>query len=115
LLYIPVPEYFDLSHSGAARPPRTNGRLSVTGTVDVVTELGPVTTHFLGAACWVSDQTFEYIVERCRVELPWGLKFTVRSWGRGGKRGVRVGSGLVWACLFGLSCGDLFLGGGVMY
>jgi hypothetical protein len=70
LLYIPVPEYFDLSRAGA----NAQG-----GAVDIVTELGPVTTHFLGSCHWASEKVFEYSVDSCRVELPGGLKFTVRG------------------------------------
>ncbi|KAI8474269.1 MAG: hypothetical protein J3K34DRAFT_137172 [Monoraphidium minutum] len=106
LLYIPVPEYFDLSASeGSAAsqaaalrrltpspPPAgaggaaggtaggvTSGRYAGDlGAVDVVTEMGPVTTHFLGPCLWVDGSTFEYWVESCRVEIPaWKVKFTI--------------------------------------
>lgn len=97
LLYIPVPEYFDLSAAEGASnsqqgrisrlnagPPGPRGKppgnyASALGLVDVLTELGPVTTHFLGPCLWADDQTFEYWVESCRVEVPaWNVKFTVR-------------------------------------
>jgi hypothetical protein len=60
-----VPEYFDLTRA-------SDGKL------DIITELGPVTTHFLGTCGWAGDAVLEYAIERCRVELPWGVKFTVR-------------------------------------
>lgn len=92
LLYIPVPEFFDMRNSGAAGPREAVQRLSpqpshrgkpsnytdAIGSVDVVTELGPVTTHFVGPCVWADDETVEYWVESCRVEVPsWGWKFTV--------------------------------------
>jgi hypothetical protein len=100
LLYIPVPEYFDLraasdataSDATASDAPASDAVSPAGGgppealpsAVDVVTELGPVTTHFLGACGWRGDAALEYRISSCRVEVPaWGWGFSVR---RGGGR-----------------------------
>jgi hypothetical protein len=57
LLYIPVPEYFDLS------------RAQKDGTIDIITELGPVTTHFLGTCSWSSPNDLEYAISKVLIEV----------------------------------------------
>ncbi|KAF8067345.1 hypothetical protein HT031_002393 [Scenedesmus sp. PABB004] len=79
LLYIPVPEYFDLSRAlpdataisvsfdGAElRASRT--RAFPEGDIDVITHLGPLTTHFLGTAEWRSATELRYAVTSLRVD-----------------------------------------------
>jgi hypothetical protein len=76
LLYIPVPEYFDVSAAAAAS---SDGK----GAIDIVTEMGPVTTHFLGDCEWVaaggsgssggsggSASKLEYAISKCVVRVP---------------------------------------------
>ncbi|GBF88286.1 hypothetical protein Rsub_00998 [Raphidocelis subcapitata] len=97
LLYIPVPEYFDLRAASDAAAAASDAAAAAAldaaadaasarggppgklpGAVDVVTELGPVTTHFLGACGWRGGEVFEYRIDSCRVEVPaWGWGFTV--------------------------------------
>jgi hypothetical protein len=57
LLYIPVPEYFDLS------------RAQKDGAIDIITELGPITTHFLGTCSWSSPHELDYAISKVLVEV----------------------------------------------
>ena len=57
LLYIPVPEYFDMTQS------------DVNQSIDIITELGPITTHFLGECSWLSDTEFSYSIKQIKVDV----------------------------------------------
>jgi hypothetical protein len=57
LLYIPVPEYFDLTQSDASQ------------SIDIITELGPITTHFLGECSWLNDTEFSYSIKQIKIDV----------------------------------------------
>lgn len=55
-----MPEFFDLhraSEDGGA------------GRINIVTELGPLTTHFLGTCAWSSASALDYCVDALRLDL----------------------------------------------
>eukprot|EP00877_Chromochloris_zofingiensis_P003255 jgi/Chrzof1/12930/Cz07g12210.t1 len=64
LLYIPVPEYFDVS-KGVDQ-----------NIIDIITELGPITTHFLGTCTWLSDTKLTYSINKLQVDVA-GRSFTL--------------------------------------
>jgi len=39
------------------------------GTINIITELGPFTTHFLGTCSWLSDTDFEYCINQIRIDV----------------------------------------------
>ncbi|WIA13043.1 hypothetical protein OEZ85_006651 [Tetradesmus obliquus] len=80
LLYIPVPEYFDMHRSlpdataisfdaDTASIDVSSSRPFPDGTLNIVTELGPLTTHFLGSCCWLSPSQFSYCINSVRLDL----------------------------------------------
>eukprot|EP00775_Hariotina_reticulata_P011285 gene11285-11435_t len=86
LLYIPVPEYFDMHRavpdatvisisSSASMDISSSSSRDITlggqhpGTINIITELGPFTTHFLGTCSWLSDTEFEYNIDEIRIDF----------------------------------------------
>ncbi len=87
LLYIPVPEFFVLSGAAPCDAAGAGGGDSVQqlpGELDVVTELGPFVTHFLGRAGWSGPATLEYVVNALRIcwrgSNSTGLTLTLPGW-----------------------------------
>lgn len=86
LLYIPVPEYFDMhralpdataisvssvtgSIDASSSADRASAAAGPGGRINIITELGPLTTHFLGTCSWLDDTTFEYSINTLRLDL----------------------------------------------
>eukprot|EP00879_Flechtneria_rotunda_P004756 GHRR01005025.1.p1 GENE.GHRR01005025.1~~GHRR01005025.1.p1 ORF type:complete len:306 (+),score=95.72 GHRR01005025.1:226-1143(+) len=84
LLYIPVPEYFDMHRALPDSTPISAGNIDVNnassttavvnqshteGAVNIITVLGPFTTHFLGTCQWLTDTDFEYKIKKIRVDF----------------------------------------------
>lgn len=45
------------------------------GSVNIITELGPLTTHFIGSCAWVDNCTFQYSINSIRLDVG-GRSFT---------------------------------------
>ena len=84
LLYIPVPEYFDMHRSlpdataissindsidASSSPDRSAAAAGPGGHINIITVLGPLTTHFLGSCKWLDSTTFEYSISTLRLDL----------------------------------------------
>lgn len=81
-----VPEYFDMhralpdataisldsvteSIDTTSSPDRAAAAAGPGGKINIITELGPITTHFLGTCGWLNDTTFEYKINTVRLDL----------------------------------------------
>lgn len=50
-------------------PERAAAAAGPGGRINIITELGPITTHFLGTCGWLDDSTFEYKITTIRLDL----------------------------------------------
>jgi hypothetical protein len=50
-------------------PARAAAAAGPSGRINIITELGPLTTHFLGTCGWLDDTTFEYSISTVRLDL----------------------------------------------
>lgn len=81
-----VPEYFDMhralpdataisissvtdSIDSTSSPDRAAAALGQGGRINIITELGPLTTHFLGSCSWIDDNTFAYSINTVRLDI----------------------------------------------
>lgn len=39
------------------------------GAINIITELGPFTTHFLGTCKWLRDDAFSYAIKKIRIDF----------------------------------------------
>jgi hypothetical protein len=79
LLYIPVPEYFDMhkaipdataiSYSSASSIDISSASPYAPGFINIITELGPFTTHFLGSCRWLREDAFSYSINRIKIDF----------------------------------------------
>lgn len=48
---------------------RAAAAAGASGNINIITELGPITTHFLGSCGWLNDTTFEYKINTIRLDV----------------------------------------------
>lgn len=88
-----VPEYFDMHKSlpdataisissvtesidATSSPQRAATAAGpVAGSLNIITQLGPLTTNFLGSCAWLDDTSFQYSINSIRLDVG-GLSFT---------------------------------------
>lgn len=75
-----VPEYFDMHRALpdataiSIDPETTSIDVSSTrpyaeGAINIITELGPFTTHFLGSCRWLTGCDFQYAIDTVRIDF----------------------------------------------
>lgn len=74
-----VPEYFDMhkafpdataiSYDSAGSIDISSGGVYAPGSINIITELGPFTTHFLGSCRWLREGAFAYSINKIRIDF----------------------------------------------
>jgi hypothetical protein len=57
------------SIDASSSPDRAAAAAGPGGKINIITEMGPITTHFLGTCEWLDDTTFGYKINMVRLDL----------------------------------------------
>eukprot|EP00878_Enallax_costatus_P030786 GHUV01033576.1.p1 GENE.GHUV01033576.1~~GHUV01033576.1.p1 ORF type:complete len:122 (+),score=33.36 GHUV01033576.1:294-659(+) len=71
-----LPDATAISYSSAGSIDVSSAGPYTPGSINIITELGPFTTHFLGTCKWLRDDAFSYSINKIRIDFD-GRSFTI--------------------------------------
>lgn len=63
------PDATAISYSSAGSIDISSAGVNAPGLINIITELGPFTTHFLGSCRWLRHNAFSYSINKIRIDF----------------------------------------------